>query len=445
MKFKRVLCILLALFVLPGAVTCYAGSDVNDSRITHFKTPASHGDSDLLWGKRFGSSYKDAPGVPVVVDDTLLVTGGKKLLKLDALTGKTIKSVEMADAPSFGYTPLLYVNGVIYCPLDNGKIQAFDYKTMKSLWLYTDPDGGQSLTPITYDNGCIYTGFWNDEDLIANYVCIDVKDEDTKSAVEAKTAKWTYKNTGGFYWAGCAVVGDHVIFGGDDGTFYADRGSKLVSLNKNSGALTDSLDIVGDQRSTVTYADGKVYFTTKAGYLYSVTVTDAGEFDKQSLKQLYLGGASTSTPLIFNGRIYLGVQGEGFGSGYFKVINADTLSVIYSADTNGYPQGKFLLTDAYYKDTGKVYIYAACNGLPGGITVFADSAGQTVPETGELFMPSGRTSGYCISPVVCDENGTLFYKNDSGYVFAVRNKSFRVSIFRKIFRGIKILFARLFG
>ncbi len=442
MKFKKILSALLVCFLLQGTVTCFAQSALSDSSITHFKTPRTHQESKLFWQKSFGSSYKDAPGVPAVVNDTLLVTSGAKLLKLDAFTGKTIKSVTMADTPSFGYTPLLYENGVVYCPLDNGKIQAFDYKTMRSLWIYTDPAGGQALTPIVYDNGRIYTGFWNDENLKANYVCIDVKDEDPRSADEKKTAIWIYENIGGFYWAGCAVAGDCVIFGGDDGTFYADRSSKLVSLNKNSGALIDSVDIVGDQRSTVTYSEGKVYFTTKAGYLYRVGVTAAGRFEKSGLKRVYLGGASTSTPLIFNGRIYLGVQGSGFGAGYFKVINADTLSVIYSADTNGYPQGGFLLTDAYYKDTGKVYIYAACNGLPGGITVFEDSANQTQPLSSGLFTPSGKNSGYCISPVLCEENGTLFYKNDSGTVFAIKNKSFRFSIFRRLIRAIKFLFVK---
>ena len=369
----------------------------------------------------------------------------KKLLKLNVKNGKTIKSTDMVDMPSYSYTPPVYANGVIYCPLDNAKIQAFDYKTMKSLWVYSDPLGGQSLTPITYSDGCIYTGFWNDEDRKANYVCINVTDENKKETHEAKKATWTYTSLGGFYWAGCAAVGDNVVFGCDDGTIYANKNSKAVSINKKTGKLVDTLPIVGDQRSSMTYQNGTLYFTTKAGYLYSVKLNANGTFNDSSVKRLSLGGASTSTPLIYNGRLYLGVQGKGFGAGYFKVIDANRLAVIYSAQTTGYTQGKFLLSDAYLKDTGKVNIYITYNCAPGGVTVFKDSAGQTVADMQELYTPTGEKSNYCISSIVAGENGTIFYKNDSGYIFALRNKTEKISFFKRIINAIVSFFKKLFG
>ena len=58
----------------------------------------------------------------------------------------------------------------------NGGIQAFDADTLESLWVYKDSVGGQSVSPIYYNDGCIYTGFCNygagKDD---QYVCIDVK------------------------------------------------------------------------------------------------------------------------------------------------------------------------------------------------------------------------------------------------------------------------------
>ena len=445
MKIKKFFSILLCVLFLISPVQAFASAYVSDSQIVSAKTPSAASETELAWSLRFGNSYKDAPSNQTVVGDTLLVMSNKKLLKLDVETGKTLKSADMADMPSFGNTAPLYVDGVIYCPLDNAKIQAFNFKTMKSMWVYADPLGGQSLTPITYDNGCIFTGFWNDEDRYANYVCINAKDEDTKSTHESKQAAWTYKSLGGFYWAGCAVVGDNVFFGCDDGTVYSDRASKVVSLNKKSGALVDTLPIVGDQRSSLTYSSGRLYFTTKAGNLYSVAVNSNGTFNDSSLKRLALGGASTSTPLIYNGRLYLGVQGSGFGKGYFKVIDSEKLTVIYSAQAQGYPQGGFLLSDAYLKDTGKINIYVAYNNNPGGITIFKDSAGQTKAESQELYTPADGQRGYCVSSVVADENGTLFYKNDSGYLFALKNKTQKVSFFKRIFNAIANFFRKLFG
>lgn len=445
MKFKKAVCIILSalLFALP--IQASAATYVSSSQIVSASTPTSAENTELAWSVKLGTSYKNAPSTQTVVGDTLIVMSGKKLLKLDAKTGKTLKSADMVDMPSYGYTSPAYADGVIYCPLDNAKIQAFNFKTMKSMWVYTDSLGGQSLTPITYDNGCIYTGFWNDEDRKANYVCIDVTDENKKETHEAKKAVWTYTNLGGFYWAGCAVVGENVVFGCDDGTVYANKNSKVVSLNKKSGKTVDTLPIVGDQRSTITYLNGVIYFTTKAGYLYSVKLTASGTFNDSSMKRLSLGGASTSTPLVYNGRIYLGVQGNGFGPGYFKVVDAAKLSIIYSAQTKGYPQGQFLLSDAYLKDTGKLYIYLTYNNAPGGVTMFTDSVGQTKAEKQELFTPSGEMSNYCISSIVSDEDGTIFYKNDSGCIFALKNKTEKISFFKRIFNAILNFFKRIFG
>lgn len=445
MKLRKFLCTVLCLLLFISPVQVFAATFVSDSQIVSSKTPMSPADTELAWSVKLGSSYKDAPSAQVVVGNTLIVMSNKKLLKLNAKTGKTIKSADMVDMPSYSYTPPIYVDGVIYCPLDNAKVQAFDYKTMKSMWVYTDPLGGQSLTPITYSDGFIYTGFWNDEDRKANYVCINVTDENKKETHEAKKATWTYTSLGGFYWAGCAIAGNNVVFGCDDGTIYANKNSKAVSLNKNTGKLIDTLPIVGDQRSTITYQNGTLYFTTKAGYLYSVKLNANGTFNDSSVKRLSLGGASTSTPLIYNGRLYLGVQGSGFGPGYFKVIDATKLTVIYSAQTKGYPQGKFLLSDAYLKDTGKVNIYITYNCAPGGVTMFKDSAGQTKADMQELYTPSGDKSNYCISSIIADENGTIFYKNDSGYIFALRNKAEKVSFFKKIINAIASFFKKLFG
>ena len=52
------------------------------------------------------------------------------------------------------------VDGMIFVGLSGGKIQAFNAKTLESLWIYTDPLGGQPNTSPTYHDGYIYVGFW---------------------------------------------------------------------------------------------------------------------------------------------------------------------------------------------------------------------------------------------------------------------------------------------
>ena len=105
---------------------------------------------------------------------------------------------------------------MIFVGLSGGKIQAFNAKTLESLWIYTDPLGGQPNTSPTYHDGYIYVGFWNGESKPGNFVAISVTDEDPMKTDEAKLASWSYACVGGFYWAGAYVTDNLCIVGTDD-------------------------------------------------------------------------------------------------------------------------------------------------------------------------------------------------------------------------------------
>ena len=312
---------------------------------------------------------------------------------------------------------------MIFAPLADGRVQAFNAETLESLWVYQDMLKGQSLSPITYSDGYIYTGFWNAETKDANYVCIPVTDEDPTNTQEAKEAAWQYTSLGGFYWAGSVVRGDYVVFGTDDGTSGSDGTGHVLSLNKKTGAVMDSVDVIGDQRSTIAYdkETDRLYFTTKGGYLYSLKLKSDGTFDKDTLKSVQPGSMSTSTPVVYNGRIYIGVtSGSNFSGTYsISVIDAATMTEVYKAPLKGYPQCSVLLSTAYEKEDGSVYLYATYNKNPGGITLIRDKKGQTTPDVEEIFTPEKARQQYCITSIICDENGTLYYKNDSACVMAV--------------------------
>lgn len=428
------ICVMLFSFTL----TCFA-------EYTNSKTPQSAENANLKWSLKLGQSRYDYPSAVTVVDDTIVVMCKKTLYKINAENGKILKTAEMVATPGYGVVSVTFGDGVLYCPLGSGQIQAFDYNTMESLWVYKDEIGGQSLCPITYEDGYIYTGFWKGEDKFANYVCIDVVDENKKESHEEKKAEWVYKSLGGFYWAGASVVGEYVVFGTDDGTSDFTNTAQVLSLSKRTGKKADSISVKGDVRSSVASYNSKLYFATKAGYLYSVKLKDNGTFDKSSLKTLNLGGSATATPVVFNSRLYIGVQAEdGFDSGYIKVINADTLKLIYSAKTKGYVQSPVLISDAYFEETGNVYVYATYNSFPGGITVLTDSPQQTTANVSELFTPTDDKAQYSICSLVADEDGTIYYKNDSGYIFAVENTE-NVSWFIKLIRKIIAFFANLFN
>ena len=399
----------------------FRNSDTNMA-ITSAKTPTNADTESVTakWIKEFGGTY---PSVQIIVDDALIVMADKSLYKLDLESGETITHTEMAAAPNFGYTPMTYAAGMIFCPLTNGTIQAFNADTLKSLWIFRDELGGQSLSPLTYYDGYLYTGFWRQETGTANFVCITTADEDTEKTDEAKSAVWTHTQQGGFYWAGSVVVGDAVIVGTDDGTESSAGDSILYAFNRKNGNIISAiiLENTGDQRSSIAYSKdkGRIYFTTKGGYLCSANVNaETGEVS--DIKKTDIGTESTSTPVVYKDRVYFGM-GANFTTGYLAVADADTLEILFTEKMNGYPQGSVLLSDAYEKDTGYIYLYLTYNNFPGGISIIrtkADCKTAADVQIDELYNAAGYAE-HCISSIICSENGTLYYKNDSGSVFAI--------------------------
>lgn len=416
-----------------GAVSSYSG-------VVASKTVTS--EARLLYSKKFGANYKNSPTVPLIVKDTLIVASGNKLYKLRAKDGAVLAASDMVDSNMYSIASPLYADGKIFVQLDNGTIQAFSYETMESLWIYKDKFGGQSLSPITYSYGYIYTGFWNGEEEKANYVCLSVKDENSNERTEMKKPRWTYKAKGGFYGAGCTVTEKFVVFGKDDGERQSLGKSNIISLYKSSGKVASKLTVKGDIRSGVVYSsEEKAYYTaSKSGYVCKFKMNSkTGEL--KSLKTYKAKGSITATPVVYKGRLYIGSQNGSKGE--LLVLNADTMKKIYSGETAGYPQASVLISTGYEAETEKVYVYLTCNSNPGGITVFEDSANQKTAVQRELFMPEEENGEYCISTISADSEGNLYYKNDSGNIFAVGAE--RASFFELIMKFISGVINRFFG
>ena len=77
------------------------------------------------------------------MDGDLITYTGSTIKRLDVNTGKVLAEGTMAGTSSFSINPATYADGMIFVGLSGGKIQAFNAKTLESLWIYTDPLGGQ--------------------------------------------------------------------------------------------------------------------------------------------------------------------------------------------------------------------------------------------------------------------------------------------------------------
>ena len=441
----------------------FRGND-NANGVVNAKTPTSSDTAVLSWANKLGDGYStSALGCPILIEEGgvefLIVYSGRTLYKVESVTGTVVATGAMCDTSSFAITSATYGPdcGMLFVALSSGTVQAFDAATLESLWIYQDMLGGQPNCPLTYHDGYVYTGFWNQEKENANFVCLSATDENPTSGSEKKLARWTYTRMGGFYWAGAYVCDDYLLVGADDGQ---DRSSSatgaLLCLDPSTGEELDRWDgLRGDVRSSIARdGDGRFYFTSKGGYLYSAAVTqtaDGWKITDTRFCALSNGSGSektpamsTCTPVLYKGRAYIGVSGTSQFGAYtghnITVVDLDSMSVLYSVPTKGYPQTSGLLTTAY--EYPSVYFFD--NFTPGTLRLLEDTGtapGKTTTETYQeggstrtvetayaLFTPANDQAQYAICSPIADSKGTVFFKNDSAYLMALTSTVDKVEV-----------------
>ena len=392
---------------LPDAVDPSVGADWPSFRgnsqnngVTSAATPRSAEETELKWAVKHSTGWTDGPNPMLIVDNSLVVLYGNSIKKLSLETGEVLASSQMCASTSWGSVPAAYADGIIFCPLGGGTVQAFNAKTLEALWTYSDALGGQAQSPIACADGKIYVGFgYNGE---YAFVCLDAADG---------SLVWRQTDEKGYYWAGAVVAGDYVICGSDSG--------HLCSRNKDTGAVISDLTVgSGSIRSTVCYEDGKVYFTLNNAILCRATLdAETGVLSDLTVKDCSAyGSASTSTPVVYGGIVYIGVGGWS-GSKNVIAVDADTMEILWSVEEPAYPQCSILLSTAY-EASGYVYLYVTYNANPGGINVIKAKADGSEAVQTTLYDAAGYKQ-YCICSVIAGSDGTLYYKNDSSNVFAL--------------------------
>ena len=145
-------------------------------------------------------------------------------------------------------------------------------------------------------------------------------------------------------------------------------------------------------------------------------------------------------------RAYIGVSGTSQFTAYsghnITVVDLSTFSIAYSVPTMGYPQTSGLLTTAYQDKDGYNYIYFIDNFTPGKLRVIRDMPGmtevdhsyttmETYSKNGEehtietayvLFTPDGAQAQYAICSPIVDEEGNIYFKNDSAQLMRLSSR-----------------------
>ena len=195
----------------------YQNSETNNG-ITDRAMPTSKNTITQKWATRLDAKGWDAALTPpLILGGYVYVASGQFIYKMDKNTGDIVQTSErMSGNMQYAMIPLAYAEGMLFAQIGGGQIQALSATTLKSLWI-SEKLGGQTLSPITYKNGYIYTGTWNSDTTPGSYFCLSVTDEDPSKGNEIKYCTWKYDHKGGFYWAGAYASENYLVFGSDDG------------------------------------------------------------------------------------------------------------------------------------------------------------------------------------------------------------------------------------
>ena len=408
-----------------GEWLSFRGNDENMG-VTNARTPIDATETKELWKVQLGHGWDSSVTPPLIINGDLYVQAGTEVMKISKATGEVKARTTIPDSSRYTMNPLAYGAGMIFASMEvpvgatTGYIVALNADTLEQLWV-SEKISGQMISPITYHNGYIYTGTWNSETYEGTYFALSVTDEDPFRKDEVKSPIWTIDHKGGFYWAGAYATDKYVVFGTDDGAYEGDGGlATLYSVDPLTGRIISKLGgIQGDVRTSIAYDDGHVYFATKGGYFYKATLSDTGVLS--DLQSFNMGFMATATPIVYKGVGYVSCSGKGtsqFDAGSVIAVDVATMTQLDRVDTYGYVQASMLLTTAY-EETGKLYIYAPNNLTPGNIQVVTYDVASKKMEIEDLYVPTGAARQYCLCPIVCGADGTLYVKNDSGYMFAL--------------------------
>ena len=365
-------------------------------------------DGKLLWKSQCKNpnSWGGYAGSPLLINGQIYVARDDEVQILNASTGAIEKSQSLASSLGY-YSYPTYGNGKLFVPLGNGQIEVLNASTLEPLFiteLMTDGSGNpkyQGLSPVYYDEAddMFYVGL-TDASSSGTFAAYSAEDTDSTKGTETISPKWTY-GTGSYYGAGAVKIEDRIYFCGDDGV--------LVSADAKTGSDQSTCQL-GKVRTSLVSAQGFLWAATDDGVLYKIT---PGK-NLQISDSVSLPASAKTSPIVVGGKVF--VAGGTYGqAGYLKVFDVDDLSETASQTLeDGACYGMLVAPDAI---SNEMCVYLTQNNNPGALYLARLNGNSFTFST--LYQPADSQQNYCMSIVAADNNGTLYYGNDSGVLFAI--------------------------
>lgn len=410
-------------------------------KVTEAPVPTEDAEAKWVATLKNSSEWNTSVSDPLLVGDYVYIAVGSKLYKKNVDTGETAEGGEAALVSAIDSTSrMVYTDGLILVPLSSGRLQALTVDTLTTKWV-TDalPDGTkgsqQSLSSVTVRDGYAYFGS-ADADWSNSYggylLCVRLSD----GKVMWNKAN---QNSVGYYWSGMAFTGGYGVIADDSGT--------VSVVDPATGDVVSTLKVADRVRTTVLADGSTLYVASNDGILHKLSVAADGTLSEAS--SVKFGASSTSTPVLANGKIIVGgASVDGFTGGWqgnteyhygqIAVIDAATMKVenaVCKADGNyirqyGYDAGGDVKSQPVVSvQDGQTYVYFTSNNNPGGI--YRYRVGDEEAEL--LYTPGTANQNYCMSSISVGSDGSLYYTNDSGKLFAIKGNGERLKRFTVTF------------
>lgn len=393
--------------------TSYVKNEGNTSAAT--SAPTSSNNAALSWKKTYGNSnYSEilTLGDSIYFASSLLNadwTAQPAVLHCLNSKGEETASLQLFSAID-STCRMAYTDGVIIIPLSNGRLQGVSATEMKTLWVSgAIASGAQNISTVTASGGMVFTGTANSLDSSYNAAT------GTFFGINAITGERVWANeeaNTGFYWSGACKVGNVLLYGNDAGVFTA--------VDPATGKTVSTLKLSSAIRSTVisNNAETEAYVTTNDGTLHKISVAPNGSLSE--LDTASFASKSTSTATLFQGNLFVG-GGAADYTGTLSVVDAATMQIKYSVSLPFEVKSAPLVAKAA---DGNTYAYFTCNGAEGNWPDYTSGGGAWVYclETNtatKLFDATGSIANYCTKSIVMGADGTLYWTNDSGTLFAL--------------------------
>lgn len=399
--------------------------------VTEALTPTEAG--ELAWAENLRTPEEMETKTGIYASDPLII-GGKiyivtasfpklwtarltsaslaRLQVRDRETGKVEREVALGTAMNSTCRPV-YADGIIVVPLAGGFLQAVSAKTLETMWVAPAYTEGESASTLTVEGDYVYAPTFGEcHSQLTHSGSVRRYNLHTGALAGAMD-----NEKAGYYWAGGVAAGDFFVIGDDSGVirvFTADLTNEVSSIKLSDTSI----------RSSLVYSNGYIFAVThKDGTLHKLKIDDAGKVTK--IASARFADESTSTPAICGGRAFIGGVDGDYRSrnGVLAVIDLATMKVqkILAADGGKIP-GEIKSAPLVSVQGGETYVYFTLNlaeGYPytSGGCLYRYRLGDS--EASVLFQPGPGQIEFCMASVICDEEGNLYYTNDSGHLFKI--------------------------